>query len=898
MSELSQADIIIMLGREAKGILEVCDRIFEASRNFLGSTEVIEFGARRLESAQFRESDAYKALRCARAPIVARVGAKDGANRTRVFYICPCEPPPGCRRSLLVNVFTPFGRILATSPGDVFQTPEGERLAITDKTTMVIADYARQQDVFGAYFEYLGHYKTRLKSLRDIVARLSEPRYSLRSPVEDSSSPVGQTRLILEGDNDDEVEVEVAVEEESEIISTVPVSRLADQGLRLVESSLLDPAQDNICRQPLGARILLVGPAGVGKTMTMIRGLDFKITRDCLAGEEEAIVERLEAGGYLPHAISWQMFTPTRTIKRYVKSAFQNFFIPGYQDNIASWAEYRKKLARELFGVLHTPKGGKLILSSNLNYLTNQARTRVERWFEDFNHYHWQFFINKLKGDVARLAASSDHNLSALGVRSREAIERCQTGALARLYLSLEPRVPTISGYDASLSKAVLEATSQIIKTLGERDPNFLSDMTDFYESWPNKGAPQEPEPEPGSEVSYQAAYAFLSKVLREKSRAVALDQAYQVDEFRSQFWALLAGRVDEASLAPLGHNCLLLTSLRKLNCSSPSFVGDYFETLVESYLAYRETGPEWYVKPGINNLYINDLELDIILLAILEASSALLWQDYLKPGRLPLGPVLAAHKKELRNLILVDEASDFSPVALKCMINLTVPSSGSFFATADFNQRFTPWGAKSMADFEWAVPGLVEFPLTLNYRPSEPLGALAEAVAVKPGQRYAAKTEFASAATFRPVLLTNAETLEDTVAWIANRIREIILKVGQTPSIAVFLNSETELGNLAQALTGALAAERLKAVVFRESETPQKDSSLRVFNLKHIKGLEFEAVFLLDLDKLAQSIPDLYRQYLYAAITRAATFFGVTCQTGLPSALERLAPMFGADWA
>ncbi|MDR2422917.1 MAG: hypothetical protein LBE01_06010, partial [Deltaproteobacteria bacterium] len=445
MSQLSHSEIIT-LGREAKGVLEACDRIAEAARQYLGDSAEADFGPFGPASAKLRDSDAYKALRCLKTPVVARVGVKDQANRTRVFYVCPCDPPPGCRRAMLVNAFSDFGRIMCLKPGDVFESLDGERLAIVDKTTLAPEDYARHKDVFDALFEWLGRESARIKSLREVVDRITEPRYSQKHPSEEDHSSAGDTLLVLEGDYEDEVEVEI--DEETEIISVAPVVRLADKGFKLGYVPHPDARQDQICREPLGSRLLVLGPPGTGKTLTMIRRLDFKIARECLAGEELAVVEQLEESGYPSHSVSWRFFSPTQTLKRYVEEAFRQALIPGYRDNVVAWADYRKGLARDLFGILHTPSGGKLILSSNLNYLSVKARTNCERWFDDYNQFQWGYFVDKLKVHAELLSGSPDHNLSSLGARSKEALDQCQTGALARLYLALEPRVPTISGYD------------------------------------------------------------------------------------------------------------------------------------------------------------------------------------------------------------------------------------------------------------------------------------------------------------------------------------------------------------------------------------------------------------------------------------------------------------------
>ncbi|HAZ8153761.1 TPA: ATP-binding domain-containing protein [Escherichia coli] len=52
----------------------------------------------------------------------------------------------------------------------------------------------------------------------------------------------------------------------------------------------------------------------------------------------------------------------------------------------------------------------------------------------------------------------------------------------------------------------------------------------------------------------------------------------------------------------------------------------------------------------------------------------------------------------------------------------------------------------------------------------------------------------------------------------------------------------------------------------------------MRVFDIQHIKGMEFEAVFFVSIDQLATLHPALFGKYLYVGITRAATYLDVTC--------------------
>jgi hypothetical protein len=70
------------------------------------------------------------------------------------------------------------------------------------------------------------------------------------------------------------------------------------------------------------------------------------------------------------------------------------------------------------------------------------------------------------------------------------------------------------------------------------------------------------------------------------------------------------------------------------------------------------------------------------------------------------------------------------------------------------------------------------------------------------------------------------------------------------------------------------------------------------VFDVQHIKGLEFEAVFFVGVDQLAQRYPDLFEKYLYVGATRAAMFLGMTSSTAmLPEKMVGLAGRFGQKW-
>src|SRR5690606_33957413 len=109
--------------------------------------------------------------------------------------------------------------------------------------------------------------------------------------------------------------------------------------------------------------------------------------------------------------------------------------------------------------------------------------------------------------------------------------------------------------------------------------------------------------------------------------------------------------------------------------------------------------------------------------------------------------------------------------------------------------------------------------------------------------------------------------------AWLADRIREIErVSAGQLPTIAVLVPDRSGLQSLASALNEELAELSLQAKAYTEGEAIGNTNDVRVFPVEHIKGLEFEAVFFLDVDRLAEIEPELFDRYIYVGSTRAAT--------------------------
>jgi DNA helicase IV len=327
-----------------------------------------------------------------------------------------------------------------------------------------------------------------------------------------------------------------------------------------------------------------------------------------------------------------------------------------------------------------------------------------------------------------------------------------------------------------------------------------------------------------------------------------------------------------------------------------------YLDGISGRYRVFRRVRREansWYTDTEIASTDVHPLEVDIVLLAILKSSGELLSRsDILLNLDSPAWTHLKNVLDQYRTQILVDEATDFSPVQLACMYGLAHPRSRSFFACGDFNQRLTIWGTRTSNEMRWVCTDMMTREVSVAYRQTRQLNDLSSAIieltgGIKPKVSLPPDVDNDGAA---PALLDKT-TGESNIDWLAKRIVEIESLVRQFPSIAIFVPSEAQVQPLAEALNSALEEQNFRVVPCPNGQVVGHQNEIRVFDVQHIKGLEFEAVFFVDLDVLADEKADLFPGYLYVGSTRAATYLGITCRKALPSILKPIRNSFVSGW-
>ena len=850
-----------------------------ASINTMTSGSAIQ----KLDQISQANRESYQVL--ASEPAIARVVVADEEAEERVYYICRTAPVSGFPN--LASYRAPIGRLASLAVGAEFTLPNGTVVEVLERAQLRPTAKADGWDSRDTVVEAQHFGPITIESMRALLTQVAG--------AEATEDLLGQ--LLAE---------ETV---KANIIDGVRRSVITKMGLR--DQPVLDQYQDEIFRLPLDKRLLILGPPGTGKTTTLIRRLGQKLDATFLEEGEQRLVEAVSTAQGVAHANSWQMFTPTELLKQYLKEAFAREGVPASDLRIRTWHDYRRELARNTLGVLRTATGGgTFVLKDGLPSLSTQALERPIQWFDAFNMWQRNAYVQELHEASGMLREARVREAQSLGERLHRILTQAGDGALASMFGSLAAELATVQTLIASLKEASDGKIKAVLNLQLNRNRAFLDELARFIDGLQlaetaDTDAQDDPDADEEEDstaprTGRAAALNAYMQAVRAQARAAASKRAVSKASRNGKIIDWLADRgLAEADRADVGANLLVQTNARRF--ANP--VKRYLDGIPKRYRAFRreqQQADTWYRKEGFEPRDIHPLELDIVLLATLRAAGDLIGRpnvlhDIDSPAWSSLQPILGHY----RNQILVDEATDFSPIQLACMAALAHPRLRSFFACGDFNQRLTTWGTRSADELKWVFADVDIREITVTYRQSKQLNNLARAMILAVGgtEQNVSLPANVDSAGVAPALLEHAAETALIVAWLADRIREIERFVGQLPSTAIFVNAEADVAPVAEALNAALAEHNIQVIACREGQAVGQESNVRVFDIQHIKGLEFEAVFFVGIDRLATQQPALFDKYLYVGTTRAATYLGVTCDGALPPAIESLRAHFGQDW-
>jgi len=528
-------------------------------------------------------------------------------------------------------------------------------------------------------------------------------------------------------------------------------------------------------------------------------------------------------------------------------------------------------------------------------------------FFEDFHNWQKKYLLQEMKDASQKLVMNSSPEISNFGDRALHLIEKSGASLSLSLFtnlLGLSEEIQTTLGRMKEESDKIIRGT---LNLQVNKDRQFLDELAKFLESLAELDeelVDQEADDEDSENIpkfGRQAAFTRYFQAVRALSRSKAGKRKIPAKSNTGKILDWIGDRLpQDADLLAIGESLVVQSTLRWFVNPVKRYV-DGITGRYRKFRRLRQAENCWFSQKNFNFSDLHPIEVDAILLAMLQISDEIVTGPHaLSNSKGPSKAIVERMENLYRTQVLVDEVTDFSPLQLACMAKLSRPGIRSFFACGDFNQRVTSWGTRTQKDMDWALPKIQTQKVTIAYRQTRNLHDFARKIVAIFGENSAKAVppKYAENEGVPPLLATGMDDLERTSRWLGERITEIERSLGELPSIAILVNSENDVKPLAKILSKALVDLNIRVVPCSNGQVRGNESEVRVFSVQHIKGLEFEAVFFISLDLLAEQHPDIFDKYLYVGATRAATYLGLTCETNLPKPMQRLENMFGDSWA
>lgn len=621
-----------------------------------------------------------------------------------------------------------------------------------------------------------------------------------------------------------------------------PTTRRLAVRVQLPEQAILDSVQDPIFRVAVNQTILISGAPGTGKTTVVLKRLAQKTKYEFLTDDEKRLVDRAA----WRENENWVLFTPSDLLKGYLKEALSKERLPATDSHVRVWGSYKSDLLRDIKFLRVGNQGIFTKADRGATLLKRQTGAESLALTKAFCKALPVFIDDYFREEVLKFAA---------GVRAPSAQLRTETQNI--LLKALD---------------AMSAAGSDVIQ---QREAQRRVD-------------------------AYRTLAATLDRVLKFSEETSALADRPRGDKrlcspaiiaaIRQQVSGRL-GEVTGLELYPSVFPNLpaLVASVRSeiAGLSERFAFPQIFGKIPAFYQEFRKQHLERFFKDDaaseVNARKVDALELDTLLFAALEIVREYHSEDT------PTNSAPGFLWSQMRGMVAIDEATDFSPAEIGCMQRLSSPSLGSLTLSGDLMQRLTPHGLSKWEDLAEVEVVAQKYLLEVSYRQTHRLlQVAADLYRHFMNEEPAFRSAYEAAESDPPPLHFKATATKPSADWIAERVVEIYeINGGRLPTIGVLVPEVGQVADFTAKLSDRLYPHTIEVEGSLTGQNLGDSARVRVFAVEHIKGLEFEAVFYVDIDQMAEKAANLIERYLYVGLSRARSFLGMTYTTQFPRRLD-----------
>jgi len=634
------------------------------------------------------------------------------------------------------------------------------------------------------------------------------------------------------------------------IVSLDPPAKLfTSQRIQLPARATLDQTQDEIFRLPFNKKIRISGAPGTGKTTVLLKRLSQKTKWEFLKSGERKLIGNIP---WEQDNDNWVLFTPSDLLKGYLKDALAKEMLPATDKHVQVYDTFRLEILREAGFIRIGQRGIFSVLDDKETLLKEAGYKSVLELSKEFESFLDDLFKTYLQKKINRFNQ--------------------QVGVL----------------------KPILDAEQESILSKS-KEPQAASESPDAYQIREKARRLRELH----LEISrFSQAYQNLIEPLK-SFQSFDLRFAYQVGGRIQDGAAQLASNPVSTVLFPQ-ISPILTKLIKELRDFSESLsLKNLYELIGKGYQDFREN-PENFEKyfqfnkkNEVDSAKISAQEQSVLLFHALEFVRR--FMDLLPADGNGVPDAIRQIRARMKPIITIDEAADFSPLEIACMERFALPRIGGVSICGDLMQRVTKDGLQAWEDLAEMSGTYESYELNLSYRQTATLFEIANKL-----HRQMTKKE----SNYRSANLPSSDdpqplskkcpNLSDAAEWITGLIEEILSSNGgRLPGMAVLVPDKETVEVFKVEISKRLIRMAVKVEGSQEGNSLGSESKVRIFPVENIKGLEFEVVFYVGIDRMAALHGDLIDKFLYVGLSRARRFFALAHETEFPQQLSCIEHLF-----
>jgi len=692
---------------------------------------------------------------------------------------------------------------------------------------------------------------------------------------------------------------------------------------------ILDTEQETLRTQKLLDGVLIInGAPGTGKTVALVQRI--KLLTDKEIDKFEGVRLSLADKNLLADKNqNWTFFSPSALLRLYLVDAMEREGLDNPANKAKTWNAYRQTLSLKFKLIGIDNKGAFNRLTSDDNFFNNQIDFKA--FVEQFDKYFIDYQIKKIERAITK-----SHEIKKFIKKwfKIDLTKNIRTDAILHLenlfsfYDSLSSQSFSVKSVNFNFTNIIGKINEQYkedlqktsLKIIEEFSPANIEKITDIIKNTKTNEIEIEEDEEVFEEVEdtnvqlNKFDFQFeVNRRIKPIIRKIALD-TYNREKFSStqrSIYDLIKDLVSNDKFADaiqnIGEAALFKKYIEKIlrgieiNIFNelPQIYRNFRREVLKNSEFLTENGKN-QIKKMIENQRIHTQEEEFLLYTIFRFSK-ILYNNHHTAFNSSSNHYVRTYRETAIAVIGVDEATDFSLLQLACMTELAHPRFNCITLSGDLMQRMTSNGITNWESYQELYLNTQIGNLNLVYRQTPELLKIAtylyELNYGNPDFQYYIEGENGLKENFKPLLFKH-KNQKKQLEWVAKRIKEIYTYYANNlPSIAVIVKDDSQVFDITKRLNYTNLQDFTQAQACLNGQILGDKGNVRVFSIEYVKGMEFQAVFFLNIDDYEKE--ELLEKYVYVGFTRANLFLAVTAKNGIPEKIKGIKQFFieNGDW-